>query len=90
MLKDPGVPADPCAAVRSQVFAACDGELDVATVHAIDVHLAACEACRNRFASDVTFHRAVRRATALDAAPSALHARVMQALHARTTANAPA
>ncbi len=91
MLKHPtGSAADPCATVRAQVFAACDGELAAGDVHVIDVHLAGCEACRVKFASDATFHRAVRNATTLESAPAALRERVMLSLHARTTENAPA
>ena len=91
MLKHPTGPTDdPCAAVRAQVFAACDGEIDTADVHVIDMHLAACAACRDRYAADATFHRVVRSAAALDLAPPALQERVMQALHTRTTENAPA
>ena len=82
--------AHDCAAIRAQVFAACDGELTSDAAQAIDAHLHGCNDCRQRFAADAVFHRAVRAAVSLDAAPASLHERVHHALQARATENAPA
>ncbi len=74
-----------CDAVSADVFAALDGELDAATVAAIDAHLAGCAACRERLQTDAVFHRVVRRAVSLDVAPQTLRDRFAVPLHSRTT-----
>ncbi len=79
-----------CVPVRADVFAAIDGELDPATLGAMDGHLAACATCRDRLKSDVAFLRAVRGAVSLEIAPLALRTRVALLLLARATAIAPA
>ena len=79
-----------CDAVRTQAFAACDGELSHDELVALDVHLGDCAACRTHFAADATFLVVVRAAASLDVAPPSLHDRILLSLTTRTTANAPA
>lgn len=81
---------DHCEDIRQQVFAACDGELSAEALVAIDAHLQRCAACHARYEADAVFHRVVRAAVGLDAAPQSLRDRVALLLHARTTENAPA
>jgi mycothiol system anti-sigma-R factor len=74
-----------CADIRAEVFAACDGELPPATLHAVDRHLAQCAACRERFTADAVFHGVIRQAVAIDTAPASLRERVALLLHSRAT-----
>ncbi len=83
-------PSVTCDAVRADVFAAIDGELDLTTLRAIELHLAACPACRRQLGADAVFHAAVRRALALESAPQSLRNRVARLLQTRTTEIAPA
>ena len=39
-----------CTHIRSRLHAYVDQELDIASVMAVDQHLASCEACRAMFA----------------------------------------
>jgi mycothiol system anti-sigma-R factor len=86
----PAAPAVTCDAVRADVFAAIDGELDAAALGVIDLHIAACPLCRQQLTADAVFHAAVRRALALDSAPQSLRDRVALLLQARTTEITPA
>ncbi|MDZ7631277.1 MAG: hypothetical protein U5K74_08000 [Gemmatimonadaceae bacterium] len=79
-----------CASIRAEVFAACDGELSAAALAEIDAHLHHCIACRSAVTADAVFHRVVRQAVTLDAAPQSLRDRVAVLLHSRTTEIAPA
>ncbi len=86
-------PADPggrtgCGAVQSLAFAACDDELTIDEIAAINSHLVGCHACRELLARDATFVRAVRRAASLDAAPGSLRDRVAQILQSHAAENA--
>ncbi len=87
---DPIAPHSGCDVIRTEFFAACDGELTPASLMVIETHLAQCAGCRERFAADAIFLGAVRRATSLATAPQSLRDRVALTLHARTTENAPA
>jgi mycothiol system anti-sigma-R factor len=82
--------APECKAMRTQTFAACDGELSPHALHLIDAHLDACAACQQRFAADATFHAVVRAAVSRDVAPPALRERILLSLSTRSTVNAPA
>jgi mycothiol system anti-sigma-R factor len=77
-----------CAAVRAEIFAACDGELTPRQREAFDAHLTACASCRGALTSDATFHAAVRRAVSIDTAPPSLRERVMQHLQSTVTETA--
>ena len=79
-----------CDAVRADVFAAIDGELDPAALRIVDLHLAACSTCRAQFTADAVFHAVVRRALALESAPQSLRDRVAQLLQVRATEITPA
>ena len=79
-----------CAAICSQTFAACDGELTSDERAVVDVHLDDCAACRTRFSADVTFHGVIRAAVSRQTAPASLHDRILLSLTIRTTVNAPA
>lgn len=79
-----------CAAIRSQSFAACDGELSSDERADVDAHLADCAACRYRFSADGVFRGVVRAAVARQTAPTSLHDRILLSLTIRTTVNAPA
>ncbi len=85
-----GAGDDVCASIRAETFAACDGELGAEALAAIDAHLRACASCRVCVTADAVFHRAVRRALSLEAAPQSLRDRVALLLHSRTTEIAPA
>ncbi len=87
---DPIAPPPGCDVIRTDFFAACEGELTPAALLVIETHLAQCEGCRERFAADAVFLGAVRRAASLDIAPQSLRDRVALTLHARTTENASA
>ncbi len=85
-----GTPALTCDLARAEVFAAIDGELDAATLGALNAHLADCAPCGNRLKSDVVFLRVVRRAVSPGIAPASLRARVALLLHERAIQIAPA
>ena len=65
-----------CTQSRSHLHAYLDQELDMASVVAIDRHLASCEACKQVFARQSALRSAVRRHATYYAAPALLADRI--------------
>ena len=65
-----------CTNIRSRLHAYVDQELDIASVMAVDQHLASCEACRAIFAGQSGLRRALRENLTYHRAPADLARRI--------------
>ena len=77
-----------CSDACAMSFAVIDGEISEQEMVMINAHLQQCAACRQRFAGDTVFLRALRAAVSLTAAPASLRERIAQQLLEHAPANA--
>lgn len=77
-----------CSSIVRLLGAHADGQLDAAKTVEVDDHLAACETCRERVALDRAIRGSLKKAVKTTA-PDDLRARMLLAMSATPTADAP-